>query len=123
MSAGAATPSIGPRNSGPEHAAGSLMRIVHVTPYFAPAFVYGGPPRSILGLCRALRRAGADVAVVTTTAHGAADLPATVTECPTFQEGPGTYFPRSFPKSDFRSAALRRAPHTVARRCDLVHVP
>ena len=122
MSAGAATPSIGPRNSGPEHAAGSLMRIVHVTPYFAPAFVYGGPPRSILGLCRALRRAGADVAVVTTTANGSADLPATVTERPTFEEVPVTYLPRSFPKRDFRSAALGRALDTVADGCDLVHV-
>ena len=48
------------------------MRVLHVTPYFAPAFVYGGPPRSVLGLCRALRRAGAQVDVVTTTANGSA---------------------------------------------------
>ena len=34
------------------------MRVLHVTPYFAPAFRYGGPPRSVLGLCRALLRAG-----------------------------------------------------------------
>ena len=46
------------------------MRVVHVTPYFAPAFRYGGPPRSVLGLCRALGRAGADVRVVTTSANG-----------------------------------------------------
>ena len=32
------------------------MRTLHVTPYFAPAFRYGGPPRSVLGLCRALGR-------------------------------------------------------------------
>jgi len=53
------------------------VRVLHVSPYFAPAFRYGGPPRSILGLCRALGRAGVDVEVVTTTADGDADLPAT----------------------------------------------
>src|SRR2546428_12777202 len=99
------------------------MRIVHVTPYFAPAFVYGGPPRSILGLCRALRRAGADVAVVTTTANGSADLPATGTERPTFEGVPVTYLPRSFPKRPFRSGAPRRALDTVAGRCGLGHIP
>jgi glycosyltransferase involved in cell wall biosynthesis len=104
------------------HAPISLMRIVHVTPYFAPAFVYGGPPRSILGLCRALRRTGADIAVVTTSANGAADLPAAVTERSTFEDVPVTYLPRSFPKRDFRSAALGGALDTVAAGCDLVHV-
>ena len=50
------------------------MRILHVTPYFAPAFRYGGPPRSVLGLCRALGAAGIDVEVLTTTADGPAEI-------------------------------------------------
>jgi glycosyltransferase involved in cell wall biosynthesis len=50
------------------------MRVVHVTPYFAPAYIYGGPPRSILGLCRGLKSAGVDVEVVTTTANGSSDI-------------------------------------------------
>ncbi len=45
-----------------------LVRVLHVTPYFAPAFCYGGPPRTILGLCQAERRLGIDVTVFTTTA-------------------------------------------------------
>lgn len=44
------------------------MRVVHVTPYFAPAAGFGGPPRSLLALCRAQRAAGIDVEVFTTTA-------------------------------------------------------
>ena len=52
------------------------LRVVHVCAYFAPAFVYGGPPRSILGLCAAQQRAGLDVRVVTTTANGDEELPA-----------------------------------------------
>jgi hypothetical protein len=50
------------------------VRVVHVCAYFAPAFVYGGPPRSVLGLCRAERDAGIDVRVVTTTANGDSEL-------------------------------------------------
>jgi glycosyltransferase involved in cell wall biosynthesis len=46
------------------------VRVLHVTPYFAPAYRYGGPPRSILGLYRALGDAGVDVEVFTTTASG-----------------------------------------------------
>jgi glycosyltransferase involved in cell wall biosynthesis len=98
------------------------MRIVHVTPYFAPAFVYGGPPRSVLGLSRALQRAGADVRVVTTSADGAGDLPVDVTRSGTFEGVPVTYLPRSFPKRNFRSAALGGALDAVARGCDVVHV-
>ena len=52
------------------------MRVLHVTPYFAPAFCYGGPPRSIFGLSRSLQRVGVDVQVFTTTANGNTDLPA-----------------------------------------------
>ena len=96
------------------------MRIVHVTPYFAPAFVYGVPPRSVLGLCRALQRAGADVRVVTTDANGATDLPASVTEQGHFEDVRVTYLQRSFPRRDFRSAALDGALDAVAAGCDVV---
>jgi glycosyltransferase involved in cell wall biosynthesis len=98
------------------------MRVVHVTPYFAPAFVYGGPPRSVLGLCRALQHAGAHVRVVTTSANGAADLPAEITGRGSFDGVPVTYLPRSFPRREFRSASLDAALDTVAEGCDLIHV-
>jgi len=98
------------------------MRVLHVTPYFAPAFVYGGPPRSVLGLCRALRRAGAEVEVVTTTANGSAELPPAVTGQATFDGVPVTYVPRSFPKRHFRAPALPQVLDAHAGGCDLVHV-
>jgi glycosyltransferase involved in cell wall biosynthesis len=98
------------------------MRIVQVTPYFAPAFVYGGPPRSVLGLSRALLAAGADVHVVTTSANGDSNLPEAVTRAGAFDGVPVAYLPRSFPARDFRSAALDGALDQVARGCDVVHV-
>jgi len=45
------------------------MQILHVTPYFAPSWAYGGPPRSIFELCRELVRRGQDVTVLTTDAY------------------------------------------------------
>lgn len=45
------------------------MNILHVTPYFAPAWAYGGPPRSVFELCRQLSRRGHAITVLTTDAH------------------------------------------------------
>ena len=44
------------------------MRILHVVPYFAPAFAYGGPPTSVSQLCRALVGRRHEVTVLTTDA-------------------------------------------------------
>ena len=99
------------------------MRVLHVTPYFAPAFVYGGPPRSVLGLCRALRAAGTDVSIVTTTANGDEELPARMADDARYEDLPVAYLPLSFPKRVFRSAALRRVLSDRLRSgIDLVHI-
>ncbi len=42
------------------------MRVLHVTPCFPPTWAYGGIPRAVHGLGRALVRAGVDVRVWTT---------------------------------------------------------
>ena len=42
------------------------MNILHVTPFFYPAWAYGGIPRIIHGLCRELVRQGNKVTVYTT---------------------------------------------------------
>jgi glycosyltransferase involved in cell wall biosynthesis len=44
------------------------MHIVHVTPYYAPAYAYGGVTRSVEGMARALTRRGHHVSVLTTDA-------------------------------------------------------
>ncbi len=50
------------------------MRVLHVVPFFHPAYVYGGPVPVIYELCRHLA-ADCDVRVVTTDANGPARLP------------------------------------------------
>jgi glycosyltransferase involved in cell wall biosynthesis len=98
------------------------VRVLHVSPYFAPAFRYGGPPRSILGLCRALERAGVDVEVVTTTANGDADLPATGPGGGSYEGVAVRYLPRAFPRRLFNARGLGAAIGAAVERADLVHV-
>lgn len=46
------------------------MRVLHVVPSYVPAWRYGGPVRSVHGLCKALARLGHDVHVFTTNIDG-----------------------------------------------------
>ena len=41
------------------------MKVLHVTPFYEPAWAYGGMVRAVAGLCRALAARGHDVTVVT----------------------------------------------------------
>src|SRR5579872_3926448 len=46
------------------------MRVLHVSPSFYPAHVYGGPTQSTYQLCRSLAKLGNEVRVLTTDADG-----------------------------------------------------
>ena len=98
------------------------MKVLQVAAYYAPAFVYGGPPRSIHALCRALGRAGADVQVFTTDANGTHALPMTITGCGTFEDVPVRYFPRTWPRSPIGSRPLNEALRRDVGRYDVVHI-
>jgi glycosyltransferase involved in cell wall biosynthesis len=95
--------------------------VLHVSAYFAPAFRYGGPPRSILGLCQALARAGADVEVFTTTANGDEPLPPAPGGV-TYEGVRVRYFPLAWPPIAWRASGLAGALTRAARSADLVHV-
>jgi glycosyltransferase involved in cell wall biosynthesis len=96
------------------------LRVVHVCAYFAPAFVYGGPPRSILGLCVAQQQAGLDVRVLTTTANGDGELP--VTGKGFFEGVPVRYCRRAWPRATFRAPSLGRSLRRLLPSADVVHV-
>ncbi len=98
------------------------MRVLHVTPYFAPAFNYGGPPRSILGLCKALLRVGVEVDVFTTTANGILDLPASSESADVYDGVPVRYFLRAFPRRFFGAAGLAETIPAVLGSYDLLHI-
>ena len=50
------------------------MKILHITPWYKPAFGYGGPIFSIGALCEGLQKSGCRVKVFTTTANGDSEL-------------------------------------------------
>ncbi|MYD10665.1 MAG: glycosyltransferase [Chloroflexi bacterium] len=48
--------------------AGEAMRILHLTPYYAPAYAFGGVVRAVEGMAAALVKRGHEVTVLTTDA-------------------------------------------------------
>lgn len=93
------------------------MRVLHVTPYFAPAFAYGGPPRSVLGLCRGLQARGCDVHVVTTTAGGLE-----ASDERRYDNIPVTYLPLAVPATYFRGRGASQYFARAIDSYDLVHL-
>jgi len=91
-----------------------------VCAYFAPAFVYGGPPRSIFGLCAAQQNAGLDVRVVTTTANADDELPEAADA--TYEGVRVQYCARAWPRSAFRAPSLGAAVRTLMASADVVHL-
>ena len=97
------------------------VRVLHVSAYFPPARPYGGPPASVLGLCRGLQRAGVEVEVVTTTANGSESLPPSAPGGEFYEGVPVYYAARAFPERFF--GARVRGPLTDAlARADVCHI-
>jgi glycosyltransferase involved in cell wall biosynthesis len=95
------------------------VRVLHVCAYFAPAFGYGGPPRSVLGLCKSLRELGVDAEVLATTADGLDELEPGRR---TFEGVPVEYLPRTFPKRFFNAAGFGKRLDALVPNFDLLHV-
>ena len=98
------------------------MRVLHITAYYAPAYVYGGPPRSIHGLVLALQRQGVDVDVYTTDANGSTRLSPQVTSRGDFEGVPVRYFERDWPARPLGSRSLARALRDAVPAHDVVHI-
>jgi glycosyltransferase involved in cell wall biosynthesis len=97
------------------------MRVIHVTAYYAPAHVYGGPVRSIHALCKAQQALGIDVEVFTTNAAGRERLPA----APDGRDCDGVrvrYFDLSSPAFLLGSTEIGPALRRAIGGCDVVHV-
>src|SRR6476660_2515037 len=77
------------------------MRILLISSVYAPAFVYGGPPRVNLSLAMHLQSLGHSVQVLTTDANGDTALDVPVNEFTSHEGVPAIYLPRSHPHSYF----------------------
>jgi glycosyltransferase involved in cell wall biosynthesis len=93
------------------------LRVSYVCSYYAPAWVYGGPVKSVSRLCEALTDCGADVRVLTTNANGRTRLNVPIGTPVDVNGVPVTYYRLSGlpPKGAFHSPGLVRAcVHAVA---------
>lgn len=98
------------------------MRILHVTPTYLPATRYGGPIRSVHGLCRALARRGHDVHVFTTSVDGAGDSPVPIAQATDLEGVRVWYFRSSIARRLYWSPGLGRALEAHAGSFDVMHV-
>jgi glycosyltransferase involved in cell wall biosynthesis len=97
------------------------VRILHVCAYYAPAYVYGGPVRSIHALCKAQQAHGMDVEVFTTNAAGGQRLEAAPAGCD-FDGVRVRYFELSSPAMLLGAAGLAPALDRALPAADLVHL-
>jgi glycosyltransferase involved in cell wall biosynthesis len=100
------------------------MKILFITSYYKPAYIYGGPARSIPALCEGLSLIGAGVTVFTTNANGSGALNVPVSK-PVYADGVQVwYFPRERSRwaLEFYSAELARACEQEIRGFDAVYI-
>lgn len=98
------------------------MRILHVVPSYLPAWRYGGPIRSVHGLCRALAAAGHEVVVATTNADGPGRLDVPL-GAPVDRDGVQVrYFPLGFPARLYRAPELGAWARQEIAGFDVAHL-
>jgi glycosyltransferase involved in cell wall biosynthesis len=101
---------------------GLVVKILCITPYYKPAYIYGGPTRSNSQLCEALVKLGADVTVLTTNANGTELLSVPLGRLTVVEDVDVYYYPlvRVFPHNFFYSPSLARACYQKVDQFDVV---
>lgn len=98
------------------------MRLIHVVPTYAPAWRYGGPIRSVHGLCRALAARGHEVHVFTTSVDGPGDLDVPIGRAVDLDGVSVTYFASRHLRRLYWSSGMGRALEQFVPSCDVVHL-
>jgi glycosyltransferase involved in cell wall biosynthesis len=97
------------------------MKILHVVPYYLPAWRYGGPIFAVHGLCKELVRLGHDVHVFTTNADGDGTLAVPIGTAVEIDGVKVWYFGVSW-KRLFRAPGLKKAMNERLASFDVVHI-
>jgi glycosyltransferase involved in cell wall biosynthesis len=101
---------------------GTGISLLHITPSYLPATIYGGPTLSVSRLCEAQVQLGATVRVLTTTANGPAELDVPRGEA-RLVNGVEVYYYRRLTKDHTHfSPALLWQVWRQCRRYDIVHI-
>jgi len=98
------------------------LDILCVTPFYKPAYVYGGPTRSVPVLCEALAALGNSVTVYTTDANGPANLQIDTTRPHLLNGVTVYYFRRHGASRYFYSPELEDACRRRIGSYDLMYV-
>jgi glycosyltransferase involved in cell wall biosynthesis len=97
------------------------VRILHVVPSYYPALRYGGPIRSVHGLCKALAASGHEVHVFTTNVDGKQDSAVPLRQ-PVDRDGVKVwYFPSQWRRL-YYSLSMQQALHREMSGFDVVHL-
>lgn len=98
------------------------MRILHVVPSYIPAWRYGGPIKSVHGLCKGLAKIGHEVHVFTTNADGPHRLDVPL-GAPVDMDGVRvTYFASDWLRRLYWSPDMLRALDREVPRFDVLHL-
>lgn len=100
-----------------------LMNILVVTPFYKPAYIYGGPVRSLPLLCEAIVAQGHHVTVFTTKANGSlSNLSDSLIAVENFHGVRVWFFNRDLPGNYYISRELAKACNRNMQSFDLVYV-
>lgn len=98
------------------------MKLLHVVPTYLPATRYGGPIRSVHGLCCAMARLGHEVHVFTTNVDGDGISDVNLDAAIDLDGVKVWYFPVSAFRRLYHSPAMSRALDTHIKKFDVVHL-
>lgn len=98
------------------------LHVLHITPSYKPAWIYGGPIMSVSELCQWESHAGQNVTVYTTTANGNDELPVQI-GIPIDVEGVSIFYFNRWTKDHTHfSPALFLKLWTNANNFDCIHI-
>lgn len=98
------------------------MKILHITPSYLPATIYGGPTFSVSRLCESLVSAGSQVRVLTTTANGANELQVQIGQAQKVNGVDVFYYTRLTKDHSHFSPRLLGEVWKQCRQFDAVHI-
>src|SRR5262245_8964693 len=98
------------------------LSVLVIVPFYRPAYIYGGPVRSVSALCEGLSRLGCRVTVFTTNANGDEDLDIKTGEICSISGVSVIYYRREKGPFLFYSPELRRACQKQLSSFDLVYI-
>lgn len=98
------------------------MRILHVSPTYIPAWRYGGPIRSVHGLCAGLARRGHEVHVFTTNVDGPGDSEVPLGEPVALDGVMVWYYPSRHLRRLYWSPQMASALAEQVRRFEMLHL-